>query len=86
MQSIPAHPKPVIAEVAEQLPLRRQLVASCDLAFRRHGAICNAGCHYRSVLFNADGGAVAQCCRQTRDGDAVDGDMCPAPKRSRSAC
>ena len=84
MSSIPAHPKPVIAEVAGTATAAGcQLVASCDLAYAaERGEFCHAGRAYRPVLFHTDGRPVAQCRGQARNGNAADGrSLSGAPRR-----
>ena len=82
MSSIPAHPKPVIAEVAGT---RSRLPAGGKLRFglcRRGGEFRHAGRAYRPVLFHPDGRPVAQCRGQARNGNAADGrSLSGAPRR-----
>ncbi len=62
MQAIVQLPKPVVAAVQGVATAAGcQLVASCRYPRRR----------YRTVLFDTDGGAVAQCSTQTGDGNAA---------------
>ena len=52
-----------------RLPAGRELRSRGRL---RDGALLHARRQYRPVLLDADGGAVAQCRAQARDGDAAD--------------
>ena len=74
MQAIVQLPKPVVAAVQGIATAAGcQLVASCDLAVASEAAsLRHARRRYRAVLFDADGGAVAQHSAQAGDGNAAD--------------
>ena len=80
MQSIVRLPKPVIARVhGIATAAGCQLVASCDLAIAAEGSqLRDARRQHRALLFDADGGAVAQSVAQACDGNAAAGEMIDA--------
>ena len=73
MQAIVHLPKPVVAAVQGIATAAGcQLVASCDLAVASEAAgFATPGRRYRIVLFDPDGGAVAQHSAQAGDGNAA---------------
>ena len=73
MQAIVHLPKPVVAAVQGVATAAGcQLVASCDLAVASEAAtFATPGRRYRTVLLDADGGAVAQRSAQAGDGNAA---------------
>ena len=85
MASIPAHPKPVIAEVAGTATAAGcQLVASCDLAFAAESAgFATPGVHIGLFCSTPMVALSRNVARKACDGNASDGGSVPGAARRR---